>query len=172
MRRDVSIYPWWNHWPTAFEPSNGRYALAADRASHSSLTHLRWSPMARTRDTVTKVHLEGMTDAGVAELASLARSWESPARVRIETAGFSGGEYDPGERAWIVERSAAAGNGPLGLTLDASPASPIENVALVVKGWGDEGASLTLDGREVPRGRGLPCRRAAGASRRPTSSSS
>jgi hypothetical protein len=33
VRRDVSIYPWWNHWPTAFEPSNGRYALAADRAS-------------------------------------------------------------------------------------------------------------------------------------------
>ena len=20
VRRDISIYPWWNHWPTAFEP--------------------------------------------------------------------------------------------------------------------------------------------------------
>ena len=79
VRRDVGIYPWWNHWPTAFEPSNGRYALAADRASHSSLTHMRWKEIAKTRDTVTKVHLEGMSDRGVAELASLARSWESPA---------------------------------------------------------------------------------------------
>ena len=48
VRRDVSIYPWWNHWPTAFEPSNGRYALAADRASHSSLTHMYWKPIAKT----------------------------------------------------------------------------------------------------------------------------
>ena len=143
VRRDVSIYPWWNHWPTAFEPSNGRYALAADRASHSSLTHMRWKEIEKTRDSVTKVHLEGMSDAGVAELASLARSWESPAAVKIECAGDSGGDYDPGERAWIVERSAAAAREPLALTLAASPASPVENVALVVKGWGDGEASLT-----------------------------
>lgn len=153
VRRDVSIYPWWNHWPTAFEPSNGRYALAADRASHSSLTHMRWKEIAKTRDSVTKVHLEGMSDAGFAELASLARSWESPARMTIETAGSSGGDYDPGERAWIVERSAAAGTEPLAFTLAASPTSPVENLALVVKGWGDGGATLTLDGREVASGK-------------------
>ena len=63
VRRDVSIYPWWNHWPTAFEPSNGRYALAADRASHSSLTHMHWKPIAKAADTVVKMHLEGMSDA-------------------------------------------------------------------------------------------------------------
>lgn len=153
VRRDVSIYPWWNHWPTAFEPSNGRYALAADRASHSSLTHMRWKEIAKTGDTVTKVHLEGMSDAGVAELAALARSWERPARMTIETAGYSGGDYDPGERAWTVERSAAAATGPLALTLAASPASPVENIALVVKGWGGGGASLTLDAREVASGK-------------------
>ena len=153
VRREVSIYPWWNHWPTAFEPSNGRYALAADRASHSSLTHMRWKEIAKTRDTVTKVHLEGMSDAGVVALASLARSWESPAVLRIESPGYSGGDYDPGERAWIVEHSAAAATEPLALTLAASPASPVENVALVVKGWGDAGATLTLDGREVPSGK-------------------
>ena len=77
--------------------------------------YLRWGPIAKTRDGVTKVHLEGMSDAGVAELASLARSWESPARMRIETAGFSGGEYDPGERA------ASTPNEPLAFTLAASP---------------------------------------------------
>jgi hypothetical protein len=96
-----------------------------------------------------------MSDAGVAEFASLARSWESPARMTIENAGFSGGEYDPGERAWVVEGTAAAGNEPLALALAASPASPVENVALVVKGWGDGGAALTVDGREVPRGQGF-----------------
>jgi Concanavalin A-like lectin/glucanases superfamily len=151
VRRDVSIYPWWNHWPTAFEPSNGRYALAADRASHSSLTHMRWNEISKTRDTLTKVHLEGLSDGGVPELASLARSWESPARLSLETAGFSGGDYDPGERAWILERAAGV-QGPVAFTLGASPESPIENVALVVKGWGEGDASLSSSGRNVPPG--------------------
>jgi len=91
--------------------------------------------------------------AGRAELASLARSWESPAVLKVESPGYSGGDYDPGERAWIVERSAAAATEPLALTLAASPASPVENVALVVKGWGDGEATLTLDGREVASGK-------------------
>ena len=99
---------------------------------------MRWKEIAKTRDSVTKVHLEGMSDRRVAELASLARSWESPARMTIESAGYSGGDYDPGERAWIVERSATAATEPLALTLAASRASPVENVALVVKGWGDD----------------------------------
>jgi hypothetical protein len=114
---------------------------------------MRWKEIARTGDTVTKVHLEGMSDRSVAELASLARSWESPAVLKVESPGYSGGDYDPGERAWIVERSAAAGTEPLALTLAASPDSPVENVALVVKGWGDAGATLTLDGREVAGGK-------------------
>ncbi len=154
VRRDVSIYPWWNHWPTAFEPSNGRYALAADRASHSSLTHMRWSAIAKTRDSVTKVHLEGMSDRPVAGLAALARSWESPARLSLESPGYAGGEFDPGERAWVLERRPAAA-GPLAFTLAASPASPLENVTLVVRGWGEAGATLALDGKAVPRGPGF-----------------
>lgn len=152
IRRDVSIYPWWNHWPTAFEPSNGRYALAADRASHSSLTHMHWNPIATTRDTITKVHLEGLTEGGVAELASLARSWERPARLTIETAGYSGGDYDPTQRAWVMDRVASTAM-PLAFTLAASTDSPVENVAIMVKGWGDGTASLTLDGQPVPAGK-------------------
>jgi hypothetical protein len=152
IRRDVSIYPWWNHWPTAFEPSNGRYALAADRASHSSLTHMSWRPLATTRDTVTKVHLEGMSDGGVAELASLARSWEAPAALTIGTPGATGGTYDPGERAWIIERTPSKGGTSISFTLAASVASPLENVALVVKGWGDGMPSLTMNGRSLERG--------------------
>ena len=152
VRRDVSIYPWWNHWPTAFEPSNGRYALAADRASHSSLTHLYWKPLSRTRDSVTKVHLQGLSDRGIADLASLARSWERPARLTIEGTGFTGGEYDPGERAWTIERTGSS-DAELALTFEANAQSPVENIALVVRGWGDADASLTIDGRAIARGK-------------------
>ncbi len=151
IRRDVSIYPWWNHWPTAFEPSNGRYALAADRASHSSLTHLRWKAIESSADRIVKVHLEGLSDAGVAGLASLARSWEAPAPMAIEGPGYTGGVYDPGERAWIVRRTGGA-NVPLVLRLNATEASPLENVALVVEGWGPGAATLSVDGRAVDRG--------------------
>jgi len=154
VRRDVSIYPWWNHWPTAFEPSNGRYALAADRASHSSLTHMRWSPISREGGTVTKVHLEGLTDAGVPALASLARSWENPAPLTVGGEGYAAAGYDPGERAWIVDAAPSA-TGPLAIGLAASAASPVENVALVVRNWGASDAVLTLDGRAVPRGAAL-----------------
>jgi concanavalin A-like lectin/glucanase superfamily protein len=151
VRRDISIYPWWNHWPTAFEPSNGRYALAADRASHSSLSHLHWKPIETSADRVVKIHLEGLSDAGVPGLAALARSWESPAQLGIESAGYGGGQYDPGERAWIVQAT-GANRGPLAMTLQATPASPVENVALVVTGWGSADATLLVDGRPVARG--------------------
>jgi len=113
---------------------------------------MRWSPIATTRDTITKVHLEGLTESGVAELASLARSWERPARLTIETAGYSGGDYDPSQRAWVVERAATVAT-PLAFTLAASSDSPVENVAVVVKGWGDGTASLTLGGQPVPAGK-------------------
>ncbi len=36
-RKDVSHFPWWNHWPVAMIPSDGRYCQAADRASSFSL---------------------------------------------------------------------------------------------------------------------------------------
>jgi len=37
VRGNVSPFPWWNHWPVAQIPSDGRYAQAPDRASHFSL---------------------------------------------------------------------------------------------------------------------------------------
>ena len=154
VRRDVSIYPWWNHWPTAFEPSNGRYALAADRASHSSLTHMHWSPLAKTRDTVIKVHLEGMTDQGVEELAALARSWEHPARLSIETAGFTGGEDDPSERAWILDR-ASAGTSALTFTVAASPECACRKPRADRQGLG-RARRHSDGGRAAPRSRHGP----------------
>ena len=38
QRKDVSAFPWWNHWPEAQVPSDGRYTIAPDRPSHFSLS--------------------------------------------------------------------------------------------------------------------------------------
>jgi Concanavalin A-like lectin/glucanases superfamily len=36
--RPGATFPWWNHWPTAEIPTDGRHAVAADRASHASVS--------------------------------------------------------------------------------------------------------------------------------------
>ena len=125
--------------------------MAADRASHSSLSHLFWQPYERAAESVSKVHLEGMSERPIAELAALARSWEAPARLVVESSGFADGGYDPGERAWRL-RAPASGAAPLAVRLEASEASPLDGVALVVAGWGARGARLRVDGRDLPRG--------------------
>jgi hypothetical protein len=112
-----------------------------------------WQPITTSADTVVKIHLEGMSDAGVPELASLARSWENPPRLTIDTAGFSGGEYDPSERAWIIERTAATSS--LAFAVAASAESPVDNLAILVKGWGEGDASLEAEGRRLLRGKAL-----------------
>jgi hypothetical protein len=43
VKREHSIFPWWNHWPVALIPSDGRWATEPDRVAHSSLTTgLEW----------------------------------------------------------------------------------------------------------------------------------
>jgi hypothetical protein len=80
-RQAISIFPWWNHWPTAFHPSDGRYAMDSDRASHSSLTHAReWKPYKKTEYSETRLMMVGLTRENASGLAGLAKSWSDPAR--------------------------------------------------------------------------------------------
>ena len=71
VRRDVSIFPWWNHWPTAFDACDGRYAMDADRASHSAITHVYWNACEQTDDSMTKIMLNGVTNDSPEKLARL-----------------------------------------------------------------------------------------------------
>jgi Skp family chaperone for outer membrane proteins len=57
LRREVSMFPWWNHWPTAQKPCDGRYAWDSDLASHSSLSHCNWKAYSQTEDSMTKIML-------------------------------------------------------------------------------------------------------------------
>jgi hypothetical protein len=152
IRRDISIYPWWNHWPTAFAPSNGRFALAADRASHSSLTHIHWDAYASGPQWATKIMLQGMTDQPAAELAAITRSWDHPARLVLKSGNFIGGEFDPTDRAYHLETKKSPASGSVDFTLAASKESPVYDVALVIMNWGQNSATLTLNGDQIPRG--------------------
>jgi hypothetical protein len=151
MRRDVSMYPWWNLWPAATFPSDGRYAMAADRTSHSSLTHMSWAAYKQAPQLMTKIMFTGMTDAPVDRLVTLQRSWANPAPVKVqETDSWSAG-YDPAQKAYVIE-SKGDQDGAATIEIGASTESPLVNPALVLKNWGDRPATIAVDGSSLPLG--------------------
>jgi len=153
IRRDVSIYPWWNHWPTAKFASDGRYAVAADRVSHSSLSHLAWNAYETGPNWMRKIMLVGLTEQPAEKLLPLARSWGQPAALTLAGEGRPSGSYDPGQKAYVV-RGAKPG-AKLALTLAASADSPLANPAFVILGWGGSDAKIMLNGKATAPGAAL-----------------
>ena len=153
IRRDVSIYPWWNHWPAALNASDGRYAVAADRVSHSSLTHLVWGAYETGPNRMRKIMLAGLTEQPAEQLLPLARSWAKPAELRLTGAGYASQGFDPAQKAYLLHREAAGTK--LSFTLAASADSPVENPAFVIHGWGAGNAKVSLNGKTVPAGADL-----------------
>ena len=141
VRREFSHFPWWNHWPVARVASDGRYALAADHAAHSSLSWVTQPSGA---------FLYGMTDKPPVELLPLAKAWIHPPALKTLRDSFASDGYNQDQRAYLLKRTQAGGN--LKVELAGSADSPIFNPVLVIQGWGDHGATLNLDGVEVPRG--------------------
>ena len=153
MRRDVSIFPWWNHWPVAQIPCDGRNANYADRASHSCTTNqLEWADHEMTATSRTRIMLHGMSDRPPAELATLARSWLRPPDFVVDGPGYVDGGYDPTERAYRLQRETLEGHPPLMGRIAATASSPIDNLVLIIADWGEHDARLMFDGQSVPRG--------------------
>jgi hypothetical protein len=146
-----STFEWWNHWPVGLIDSSGRCAVAPDRASHSSLSHIQWPEYMKGEDAITKILMDGLTNRPAAELAGLAKSWLHPAAIEISGDGFQSKGYDPAERAFVVVRS-AADSGQLHLKLQASDSSPLFDPAILVKNWNADSARVTVNGRSLPAG--------------------
>ncbi len=174
QRPDASHFPWWNHWPVAQLPSDGRYCQAPDRASHFSLA---WGgppfhdeegkvikaresgsegslnqvdPKMKTVNTYWSSWIYGASTQTPEELAMLARSWAQPPILKINGNGFNGGGYDLTQRAYIIS---CRDNNPekLEMELSASDQSPIVNACFVVKGWNPEEVSVQVDGRVLKK---------------------
>jgi hypothetical protein len=125
----------WNHWPVAQIPSSGRPAVAPDRPSHTSLSHIYWDAYQKGEQTETKLLLTGLTSLPPAQLLPLAKSWISPPAITVSEGEATGAEYDPSQRAYLVHRTAAAKEGRLTLKLAASAAHPLVNPAFVIENW-------------------------------------
>jgi Concanavalin A-like lectin/glucanases superfamily len=145
--KTYSIFEWWNHWPVALVKSSGISAVAPDRPSHSSLSHIEGQPFAQTANSITKVMLDGLTDKPPAELATLAASWVNPPALRVTQGGFHVQEYDKGQRAFVLARDKMQSGVPVRIIIAASPQSPLENPAFVFDQWGDGAPSLKVNGK-------------------------
>jgi hypothetical protein len=141
-----SVFPSWNHWPTAQADSSGRNASFPDRAAHSSLTHLFWPLSGQQRGDapyLEKTLMEGMTDQSAVSLVSLAKSWlEAPALETISDCRSLG--YDASQRAYVL---CATGASP-SFRIAASAQHPIVNLCFVVKNWNcEDTARLQIDSK-------------------------
>ncbi len=155
IRRERSIFPWWNHWPVSQQiRSNGRWAVAPDRVSHSSLAHIQsWQPFEETENGTTMLMLNGLTEKSAAELVPLAKSWLEPPPLRATGSGFRSESFDPTQRAYVVSRQDASAANALEATLQATRDSPVVNPVLLVRDWGLAEARIELDGKTAPPGK-------------------
>jgi hypothetical protein len=129
-----SMFEWWNHWPVAQVGSSGRPAIAADRPSHSSLSHIYWEPYARTAESMTKLLLCGLAerDSAAKRMVLLSKSWISPPDARLSAPEEGTVEYDPAQRAFVVHRRANDGRGPLKILIESSVDRPLVNPAFLI----------------------------------------
>jgi hypothetical protein len=147
--QSYSMFEWWNHWPVAQVGSSGRPAVAADRASHTSLSHIYWDPSEKSANTETKLLLCGLTTEPAPGLLPLAKSWLNPPAMRIVKGDGQKADYDPAQRAFVVHRSPAA-PAMLVLAAEASAESPLVNPAVVIENWtGSARVSVTVNGTKT-----------------------
>jgi hypothetical protein len=147
-----SMFEWWNHWPVAQVGSSGRPAIAPDRASHSSLSHIYWEPYAKTANSMTKLLLCGLVarDGAVAGLLPLAKSWISPPDARLVEGASGSVEYDPAQRAFVVHRPSEKLNSALTVELNSSADRPLVNPAFVIEQWsGPARIQVTTGGKSI-----------------------
>ena len=146
--KSYSMFEWWDHWPVAQISNSFRLAVAPDRPSHASLSHIYWDPYEKTEDTATKLLLCGLTSPDAPGVVTLAKSWLSPPAIQATGTGVASGVYDPAQRAFVIKRDAAAAPSPLTVTLDASADKPLVNPALVVENW-EALAKVRLNGKPL-----------------------
>ncbi len=84
-----------------------------------------------------------MTDKPAGELASLAKSWLSPAELTV-LSGCSSNGYDKSQRAYVLE----AKGDRMTFEIKGSSDSPVVNPCFVISNWIGEDAAVTVDGRE------------------------
>jgi nicotinamidase-related amidase len=148
-----STFPWRNHWPVNQVQIIGRYAVAPDQVSQTYTATQYSAPYAQTENSLTKIMLCGFTDKNAGDLLPLAKSWLRPPALRLRGEAFQSNGYDQTQRAYLLARRPAVPPAPLEFELEASPASPLDHLCLVVSNWGTADVQLEVDGQPLAHGK-------------------
>jgi len=130
-----TIFRHWNHWPVAQGRSSTTFAFDASKPAHSSLNTWYWEPYRTTETSKTMLMLHGMTDKSVKDLTGLAKSWVSPAEVKVISGNYRSAGFDQEQKAHVFKASDASNPSALQLSFAASATSPLVHPAIVVENW-------------------------------------
>ncbi len=136
IRPSISRFPWWNHWPVAQLPNDGRQALDADRPSHSSLSQgMENSPVIHAHEdgTFSAVSLTGMTQHSIEWLVNLSRSWNHAPKVSSYSDNVDSVYYQKHQRAYVIQ--CALPKNKIEVRITASAKSPLIHPAFVITNW-------------------------------------
>jgi hypothetical protein len=148
-----SVYGWWNHWPIAQVPGDGRWVVTLDRASHFNLTtFVQWKDYELTERTRTRIMLNGLTEKRGKDVAELAKSWLQAPALELACDGYRNMGYDQAEMAYVLRCDRTDQPMPLQLQLTAGDDNPLVNPAFLIKQWGRAEARVVLDGEPLKRG--------------------
>ena len=149
-----SVYGWWDHWPVAQVPGDGRWVSTPDRPSHFNLTtFVQWNDHEYTEKTRTRIMLQGMTDQKPETLVPLAKSWLQAPKMRMTSKVYRAGGYDQSERAYLIEKTDVREKTPCTFELNASKDSPLLNPAIIIKNWGSQLSTLSVNGKKIKQGK-------------------
>ena len=153
IRKNVADFSSYNHFPVSLLPSDGRFAVAADRVTHFSISYTDPPRHVDPASTTWAAWIYGVTEAPFGGLATLGRSWAKAPGLEVRGPGVVSEGYDLSQRAYVLRCRVVGTPAAMEAELRATAESPAANLALVVKGWGDGGATLKIDGRTAVRGR-------------------
>jgi hypothetical protein len=154
IRPELSKFPWWNHWPVAQLPNDGRRAFAPDRPSHSSLAQaIEGSSVIHDNKngSYSVTTLIGLSNNSDKHLAELANSWNNPATLEINTTEFEFLGYDKHQKAYVLNNSKST-TSQLKFNLNPQNETAILNPCFVIKNWGNGIPNLAISGKEITHG--------------------
>ena len=147
-----SHFPWWNSWPVANIPTDGRFTSVSDRPSHTNVsTEAEWADYEVGPEMRRRIMLHGVWGKKNKEsVVDLAKSWLRPPEIELKTDAYDGGRYVPHERAYAFKCKDPISKAPLEFMINASKENPIVNLALIIQNL-DTDIRLKINGEEIPR---------------------
>ena len=155
VREGVSNFSAYNHWPVSLLPSDGRYAVAPDRATSFSISYTDPPRHEGPEATNWASWIYGVIEGPNDRLVALGKSWARAPLLAVHGSELRAEGYDISQRAYVLVCRDPGRPGAAAFEIQADSKRPLENVILYVKGWGDGTAAVRIDGQPLEHGPAL-----------------